>query len=192
MGVDIAFHIEVRHQNKWHAFHWQTPMVLEKHPEEDDKGKEWKDHICCYCCRYYHFEDLIEDSNGAKNGLPDDCSDEIRKKLEEYSTGSIPFEDIVHFCDKAESNLLSNLSKSKECQITKSLQRIEKVVRQKQIPKSLEADDDYRSNMSIKEIYEEYQDEITNATRLRDIVWALMDNYWCISGSDIRLIYCIC
>lgn len=193
MGVDIAFHIEVRRKDKWHAFVWQTPAALAEYSKDEDEGGRWQNHMCCYCCRYYHFQDLIEDSPSSRSGLPEDCSEEIRKKIEDYEpNGYINFEDVIHFCDEAEKNMLFNLTKSKECQTAKALRRIEKLLRQKPIPKTLEADNDCYSNMSLKEIYEEYLDEVAYCSSLRDIVCALLDDYYSVSASDVRLVYCLC
>lgn len=193
MGVDIALFMEVRHKNKWRPVIWQTPMELKRWHDEDDACKDWNNHMSIYTCRYYHFSDFLEDY--AINGLPDDVSPELKSKADEWecSMGYFSFTHLSHFCEMKRKEMLANMSRSVECQMIKQLNRIERYVKQKPIVKTQQPDDDYYSSMSIKQIFEDYENEFFLFEYVRQIV-----NFLSFEGDihadsdDIRILYCIC
>ena len=158
MGVDISFHIEVRHRNEWRPLIWQMPMELKSHKDEKDEGKGWFTNSCCYWCRYYHFRDFLDDYGNV--GLPDDVSPQMKTELSDYEMGQGYFmlSNLSNFCEQQEKDLLVRLLQSRDYQITKQLNRIERFLKQEPTTKD-ESDEISYEGMSIKEIYEDFQDE---------------------------------
>lgn len=86
MGVDICFYMEVRKREKWIPMVIQIPSELVKYKTKEDEGKEWYTESCIYMCRYYQFEDFMEDNSTYH--IPEDCSERFRKELSESQMGT--------------------------------------------------------------------------------------------------------
>lgn len=192
MGVDIALFMEVRHRSKWRPVIWQTPMELKSWQSDDDKHKQWNTHHSIFSCRYYHFSDFIEDY--AIDDLPDDVSPEFRKELTEWesSMGYFSFTRLSHFCEMKKKEMLVQMSRSVECQMIKQLNRIERYVKQKPIVKTQQPDDSYLSSMSIKQIFDNYNDELYLFEHVKHIIdFLAWEGDIHPNGDDIRILYCL-
>jgi hypothetical protein len=93
-------------------------------------------------------------------GLPDDVSPQMKTELSDYEMGQGYFmlSDLSNFCEQKEKDLLVRLLQSRDYQITKQLNRIERYLKQEPTIKD-ESDGIGYEGMSIKEIYEDFQDE---------------------------------
>ena len=192
MGVDISFHIEVRYRDKWRPLVWQTPMELKSFVNEKDKEKERNSNNCCFWCRYYHFSDFIEDH--ATRGLPSDVSPEM-KVLEKYEMGNDYFllSDLTHFYDTEEKKMLSHMLQSRDYQMVKQLNRIEKYVKQKPLAKKDTLGYSYYEERTIKEIYDDFQEECWLFLRLQMAVHSFLDGADIFADdNEVRILYAIC
>lgn len=192
MGVDISFHIEVRHRDKWRPLIWQMPMELKSYKDEEDEGRDWHTNSCCFWCRYYHFRDFLEDY--AERRLPDDVSPEMKEKLSRYEMGQGYFllSDLSDFCEQQEKDLLLQLLQARDYQITKQLNRIEKYVKQEPVT-TKESDGDIYDRRDIKEIYEDFQDEYWYYRSLHLSVRGFLKGARSfVDDKDVRVLYVIC
>lgn len=193
MGVDIALFLEVRHKKKWRAVRWKMPKELNSVEEPNAEDKEWDTHSYFFVCRYYHFRDFVEDHG--RGGLPDDVSPEFREELGEYEmgTGYFAYADFSHFCTMKEKEMLDGMSHSAEHQMIKQLNRIERYVKQKPIAKTQLADKNGYAAMSVKQIYEQHDEEYGLFDHVRHIVDFLTRDCSIYSyADDIRIVYAIC
>ena len=193
MGVDISFHIEVRKGEKWFPLIWQTPVKLQSYISEEDEGKEWTQNDCCFWCRYYHFSDFVDEH--ATRGLPKDVSTEMKEELSKYEMGNGYFllSDLSHFYHTEEEKMLSHLLQSRDYQLVKQLNRIEKFVKQKPLAKKdTEISYPYRDR-SIKEIYNDFNEEFGVYLGLIMAVRSSLDgSYIHADDNRVRILYCIC
>ena len=193
MGVDISFHIEVRCRDKWRPVIWQTPMELKSYLYKEDEGKEWYMGHCCFWCRYYHFSDFLEDH--ATTGLPEDVSPEMKEELSGYEMGNGYFmlSELSHFYDEKEQEMLSHMLQSRDYQMVKQLNRIERYVKKKPLAKKeSEAYCPYEG-MTIKEIYDDFQDEYWLFLRLLMAVRSFLDGARVYADGDkVRILYAVC
>lgn len=190
MGVDIGFHIEVYKGEKWLPLIWQTPMKLKSHLYEDDEGKEWMQNDCCFWCRYYHFSDFVNEY--AKRGLPEDVSMEMKEELSKFEMGNGYFllTDLSHFYHAEEKRMLSHLLQSRDYQLVKQLNRIEKLVKQKPLAKRDTMGVYPYGDRSIKEIYNDFNEEFGVYLGLIMAVRSFLDganNY--ARDDEVRILY---
>lgn len=192
MGVDVSFHIEVRRKNVWRPFIWQTPMEFCSDILKKDEDKEWQTNSCCYWCRYYHFKDFLDDC--AKRGLPDDVSPEMKEELSGYEMGNGYFSlsDLNHYYETEEKNMLAHMLQSRDYQMVKQLNRIEKYLKQKPLTKKDNLSFIYYEERTIKEIYEEFMDELWFFQSLVMIIRSFSANaFFYAKDDDIRILYAI-
>ena len=198
MGVDIHFSAEIRRQNKW------QPLIWYNKPQERDKDESWSKpriadnglevHDGMWGGRAYHYTDALEDMN-YYSGYPKDMSDELRARLPDdihVSSGYFMYSDLVKMLDKAEAKMLSDMLQSRDYQLIKHINRIEKAVLSK--PQKDKISTSYLSDYSIKQIYEEYMEEMYRWIELRNIIYYFADEIcpFMSSGDDIRIIYFMC
>lgn len=192
MGVEISFHIEVRCRDKWRPLVWQTPMELKSFVNEKDKEKEWNSNNCCFWCRYYHFSDFVE--NHTTRGLPSDVNPDM-KFLEEYEMGNGFFllSDLTHFYDTEEKKMLSRILQSRDYQMVKQLNRIEKYVKQKPLAKKDIIGYNYYEERTIKDIYNDFQEEFGLFLRLQMAVRSFLEGADIYADdNEVRILYGIC
>ena len=193
MGVDISFHIEVHKGEKWLPFIWQTPVKLKSYIYKKDEGKEWMQNDCCFWCRYYHFSDFVDEH--ATRGLPEDASMEMKEKLSKYEMGNWYFllSDLSHFYHTEEEKMLSHLIQSRDYQLVKQLNRIEKFVKHKPLAKKDTETSYPYGDQSIKEIYNDFNEEFGIFLGLIMAVRSFLDSaYIYAEGNEVRILYGIC
>ena len=190
MGVDIGFHIEVYKGEKWLPLIWQTPMKLKSHLYEDDEGKEWMQNDCCFWCRYYHFRDFVNEY--AQRGLPEDVSMEMKEELSQFEMGNGYFllSDLSHFYRTEEKKMLSHLLQSRDYQLVKQLNRIEKFVKMKPLAKKDTACVYPYGDRSIKDIYNDFNEEFGVYLGLIMAVRSFLDGaYSYARDNEVRILY---
>lgn len=198
MGVDINFYIEVRKRDRWRPLVFKTPTELMGFVSEEEKGKEWRSAMCIYGCRYYHFQDFLEDESNGQRRLPDDCCEELRKELhtddEDYAFGRGYFmlNDLIHYCDTAKKEMLKHLLHSRDYQMVEQLNRIEKTVRGENIPKTDLPDTDIYADMTIEEIYSDYEESYGLLNDLCAYIHEALEisGIYYPSTGQVRVIYC--
>lgn len=181
MSVNIYFSAEVRKDNRWIPLIWYS-----RQPQEEE-------HYIIYGGRSYHYDDALEDIRSYQ-GYPDNMSEELRSRLpgkEDFATpGYFMFSDLLQFLDKAELKMMMDVMQSRDMQVIKHINRIEKAILQKSIKDKISMS--YLSDYSIKQIYQEYQNEIYHWVKLRNIVYYLADEFSSYPDeNDIRIIYYI-
>lgn len=144
---------------------------------------------CCYWCRYYHFRDFLDDYGSV--GLPDDVSPQMKTELSDYEMGQGYFmlSDLSNFCEQQEKDLLVRLFQSRDYQITKQLNRIERFLKQESTTKD-ESDGIGYEGMGIKEIYEDFQDEYWYYQSLHLSVRGFLRGAKAsVNDKDVRVLY---
>ena len=195
MGVDIWFSAEVRRKNKWKPLIWYR-----KHLGEDEEHSYSKPdsngmvaHYSVYGGRAYHYRDVLEDMKTC-NGYPDDLSEDLKARLpngEYVSKGYFMLDDLEKYIDNEEKKMLRNLLESRDNQLVKHIQRIEKAVLNKPIKEKIKQT--YLADYSMKELYEEYMEDMYRLVKLRDVVYYLADEFFFVMDSDdIRITYHQC
>ena len=73
----------------------------------------------------------------ATTGLPEDVSPEMKEELSEYEmgTGYFMLSELSHFYDEKEQEMLSHMLQSRDYQMVKQLNRIERYVKKKPLAK---------------------------------------------------------
>lgn len=197
MGVDIHFGAEVRKKDK----KWQPVVWYSKTDKPDDDGEYGgnivKDgietHFYIWVGRAYHYTDALEDMD-AYHGYPDDMSDELKKLMpdDQYvSKGYLTYTKLVKYINDREKQLLSDLTLSRDFQLVKHIHRIEKAVLGKPIKDKISTT--YLADYSMKQIYDEYMDDLYGLIKIRNVIYYLADeigNY--PRDEDIRIIYFMC
>lgn len=197
MGVDIFFSAEVRKKDKWQPLIWFTKPSTEKYsyiedePRPEDNGMT--PHYAMYGGRAYHYNDVLEDLRDIK-GYPDDMSEELKALLpdDEYvSKGYFMYSDLENYIASEEKKMLANLLESRDFQLVKHVHRIEKAVTGKLIKDKIKTS--YIGEYSIKQLYEEYMDDMYQLIKLRNVIYYLADEFDAFPNyDDIRIIYHMC
>ena len=190
MGVDISFHVEVHKGEKWMPLIWKTPMELKSYMYKEDEGKDWSQNDCCFWCRYYHFSDFVDEH--ATRGLPEDVSTDIKEELSKYEMGNGYFllSDLCHFYHSEEKKMLSHFLQSRDYQLVKRLNRIEKYVKQKPLAKKDTEIFYPYGERSIEEIYNDFNEEFGMFLRLIMSVRSFLDGaYIYAEDNDVRILY---
>lgn len=194
MGVDICFYMEVRKREKWVPVVMQIPSELVEYKTREEKASTWYTQKSIYACRYYHFQDFLEDN--ATRGIPEDSEDVFSKELSDLEMGSgyFMFSDLCMYCEKLQKELDKRLQSSREHLLQLQLNRIEKAVTGKvQKTKRANGTDDYYSGMSASNIREEFDDEYCNIFWLRDTIRSIVQVADCYAAdADIRILYGVC
>lgn len=193
MGVDISFHVEIHKGEKWRPLIWQTPVELKSYISKEDEGKVWDTHDCCFCCRYYHFSDFVDEH--ATRSLPEDVSMEMKEKLSKYEMGNGYFllSDLSHFYHTEEEKMLTHLLQSRDFQLVKQLNRIEKFLKQKPLAKKDTVASYPYGDQSIKEIYNDFKEEFGIYLSLIMAVRSFLDGaYIYADDNEVRILYSIC
>lgn len=194
MGVYITFSIEVHKQDKWQPLIWYSkPSKNNQYyqPELDENGLEIHYGYCPG--RVSPYIDMLDElKQRYYSAYPDDMSDELKTRLphDNYvSKGYFTYSALLQYIADEQRTMLSNLIESRDYQLVKHMQRIEKAVLQKPIKDKLSTSS-YLMDCSIKELYEEYMERMYWLVKLRDYVEYLIDELdFSIDKDDIRIIY---
>ena len=195
MGVDIAFAAEVRKKDKWQPLIWYSKT--DKEDNDGEYGKIIKNgletHYCIWAGRAYHYTDAIEDMDNYC-GFPEDMSDELKALIadDEFASGGyFMFSRLVKYINNAEKKMLADLLQSRDYQLVKHVQRIEKKVLGKPVKDKIKTT--YLENYSMKQIYDEYIDDIWSWMKIRNVISYLVEEMASYSrDEDIRVIYFYC
>ena len=134
MGVDISLHIEIRRRDKWQLMVIESPL-FEKNNEFPIFDTE------VYSCRYYHFNEFLEEAPSRTRNKKDILSTELQQKLDEDdSFGTFMFDDLEKHCDKLEKLLISGIAHAGIYSIKEQLDRIEKKLDGGELEKEIESE----------------------------------------------------
>lgn len=178
MGVYIYFSAEVRKENKWVPIVWKNSF-------------DQKSHYKIWGGRSYHYDDALEDIHYI-GGYPADMSEELRALLPDkdawVTRGYFSFIDLESYLYDAEKKMMINIMQSRDFQLIKHINRIEKTVLQKPVKDKINTS--YLSDYSMKQIYEDYKDEVFPWIKIREIVYYLADEFSRFPNeNDIRIIF---
>ena len=193
MGVDINFYIEVRKGKKWRPLIWQTPVELKSFISKEDEGKKWEQNNCFFWCRYYHFRDFIVDR--AHYGLPDDVSMEMKEHISDFEMGKGYFllSDLQNFYHIEEDKMLSQMLQSRDYKMVEKLKQIEKQIKGKPVAKKDKENIYPYEERSIKEIYEDFQEEYGIFLQLLMAVRCFLEGANIYTDDyEVRILYGIC
>ena len=127
-------------------------------------------------------------------GFPEDMSDELKALIadDEYASGGhFMFSRLVKYKDNAEKKMLADLLQSRDYQLVKHVQRIEKMVLEKPVKDKIKTT--YLENYSMKQIYDEYVDDIWGWMKVRNVISYLVEEMASYPrNEDIRVIYFYC
>ena len=193
MGVDISLHIEIRKQNQWHLMKVTSPQWEKPNHEYEIFNSE------VFNCRYYHFQDFLEEANSHRSRNKDILSEELRQMLDEedfnMGFGVFMFDDLVHHCDSLEKKLLSGIAHAGIYSIKEQLNRIEAKLNNSPTDYGAaeEQDERYEDVTPIEQMYEDFMWDNGLLFRFRDTVQALTSfGYTHINESDVRIFYLVC
>ena len=195
MGVDIWFSAEVRKKDKWQPLIWYRKYLGEKYESSYTKSDAngMIVNYSVYGGRAYHYNDVLEDLRDII-GYPDDMSDELKALLpdDEYvSKGYFMYSDLENYIASEEKKMIANLLESRDYQLVKHVHRIEKAVTGKPVKDKIKTS--YIGDYSIKQLYEEYMDDMYQLIKLRNVMYYLADEFDAFpSYDDIRIIYHMC
>ena len=195
MGVDIWFSAEVRKKDKWQPLIWYRKYLGEKYESSYTKSDAngMVVNYSVYGGRAYHDDDVLEDLRDIK-GYPDDMSEELKALLpdDEYvSKGYFMYSDLENYIASEEKKMLANLLESRDYQLVKHVHRIEKAVTGKPVKDKIKTS--YIGDYSIKQLYEEYMDDMYRLIKLSNVIYYLADEFDAFpSYDDIRIIYHMC
>ena len=193
MGIDIRFHIEVHKGEKWCPLIWRTPMALNSFICQEDEGKEWNENTCCYECRYYHFNDFLDEC--ATRGIPDNASMELKEHLSGYEMGCGYFllSELSHYYHTEEKKMLSDMLQSRDFQMLMQLDRIEKYLKQKPNGKNAPEIHAPCEERDIREIYSDFHEVFGNMRNLLMAARGLLDcaNIY-VNETKVRILYGVC
>lgn len=195
MGVDIWFSAEVRKKDKWQPLIWYRKYLGEKYESSYTK-QDANGMVVNYSIwggRAYHYNDALGDLTEIYN-YPEDMSEELKALLPNdihVGKGYFSYSTLVRYMNNAEKKMLANLLESRDYQLVKHVHRIEKAVTGKPVKDKISTS--YISEYSIKQIYDEYMEEMWKLIELRNIIYYLADEFDSFSSSDdIRIIYHLC
>ena len=97
------------------------------------------------------------------------------------------YRDLIQYIENEERTMLSNLLESRDFQLVKHVQRIEKAVLQKPIKDNIKSD--YLVDFSVKELYEDYMSHMSGLVKLKNFVEYLSDEFNLSLDDEIRIIY---
>ena len=101
------------------------------------------------------------------------------------------FSRLVKYINNAEKKMLANLLQSRDYQLVKHVRRIEKTVLGKPVKDKIKTT--YLENYSIKQIYDEYIDDIWGWIKVRNVISYLVEEMASYPrNEDIRVIYFYC
>ena len=195
MGVDIWFSAEVRKKDKWQPLIWYRKYLGEKYESSYTKSDAngMVVNYSVYAGRAYHYDDILEDLRDIK-GYPDDMSEELKALLpdDEYvSKGYFMYSDLENYIASEEKKMLANLLESRDYQLVKHVHRIEKAVIGKPVKDKIKTS--YIGDYSIKQLYEEYMDDMYRLIKLSNVIYYLADEFDAFPNyDDIRIIYHMC
>ena len=101
------------------------------------------------------------------------------------------FSRLVKYINNAEKKMLADLLQSRDYQLVKHVQRIEKMVLEKPVKDKIKTT--YLENYSMKQIYDEYVDDIWGWMKVRNVISYLVEEMASYPrNEDIRVIYFYC
>lgn len=178
MSLSIYFCAEVQRNGKWHPLIWShKPIEGESYCEEEEPTSDMAIHYKLYDDNAYDYDALWRDIR-CDDGLPDDMSPELRIWLENQYTmgfGYFMLSDLVKYVNELEEEMVKDLQSSRDFQVVKHLNRIEKAVLKKPIKDPIDTEE--MCPMSIKWIYEHYVEETFGMNRLIEIVLFLANSF---------------
>lgn len=193
MSLSIYFCAEVQRNGKWHPLIWShKPIEGESYCDEEEPTSDMAIHYKLYDDNAYDYDALWRDIR-CDDGLPDDMSPELRIWLENQYTmgfGYFMLSDLVKYVNELEEEMVKDLQSSRDFQVVKHLNRIEKAVLKKPIKDPIDTEE--MCPMSIKWIYEHYVEETFGMNRLIEIVLFLANefcNYPYPKSSEIRILF---
>lgn len=126
--------------------------------------------------------------------MPDDVSPEMKEELSGYDMGNGYFSlsDLTHYYETEEKKMLAHMLQSRDYQMVKQLNRIEKYLKQKPLAKKDCLSYIYYEERTIKEIYEEFMDELWFIQSLVMIIRSFSAKaFFYAEDEDIRILYAI-
>ena len=98
------------------------------------------------------------------------------------------YRNLIQYIEDEERTMLSNLLESRDFQLVRHIQRIEKAVLQKPIKDNLQSS--YLVDFSVKELYEDYMSHMHALVKLKNFVEYMADEFnLSLEGDEIRIIY---
>ena len=194
MGVYISFSIEVHRKDRWQPLIWYTKPSPDSNkysqPTLDENGMETHYEFCPGSAS--PFSDALSELNPrCYSAYPDDMSDELKALLpnKDYiHRGYFMYRNLIQYMENEERTMLSNLLESRDFQLVKHMQRIEKAVLQKPIKDNIKSN--YLVDFSVKELYEDYMSHMSALVRLKNFVEYLTDEFnLSLDDDEIRIIY---
>lgn len=194
MGVYISFSIEVHKKDKWQPLIWYSKPSGENNPYcqpvLDENGMETHYEYCLG--NVSPFNDALSELNPRYySTYPNDMSDELKALLpnkEFIHRGYFMYRNLIQYIEDEERTMLSNLLESRDFQLVKHIQRIEKAVLQKPIKDNLQSS--YLVDFSVKELYEDYMSHMHALVKLKNFVEYMADEFnLSLEGDEIRIIY---
>ena len=134
MSLSIYFCAEVQRNGKWHPLIWShKPIESESYCDEEEPTSDMAMHYRLYDDNAYDYDALWRDIH-CDDGLPDDMSPELRTWLENRNNmgfGYFMLSDLVKYVNELEEEMVKDLQSSRDFQVVKHLNRIEKAVLKK-------------------------------------------------------------
>lgn len=178
MSLSIYFCAEVQRNGKWYPLIWNhKPIEGESYCDEEEPTSDMAMHYRLYDDNAYDYDALWRDVR-CDDGLPDDMSPELRTWLENKNNmgfGYFMLSDLVKYVNELEEEMVKDLQSSRDFQVVKHLNRIEKAVLKKPIKDPIDTEE--MCPMSIKWIYEHYVEETFCMNRLIEIVLFLANSF---------------
>ena len=178
MSLSIYFCAEVQRNGKWHPLIWShKPIEGESYCDEEEPTSDMAIHYKLYDDNAYDYDALWRDIR-CDDGLPDDMSPELRTWLENQYTmgfGNFMLSDLVKYVNELEEEMVKDMQTSRDFQMVRHLNRIEKAVLKKPIKDPIDTEE--MCPMSIKWIYEHYVEETYGMKRLIGIVRFLANSF---------------
>lgn len=191
MSLSIIFCAEVQRNGKWYPLIWShKPIEGESYCDEEEPTSDMAIHYKLYDDNAYDYDALLRDVR-CDDGVPDDMSAELRTWLENRNNmgfGYFLLSDLVRYVNELEEEMVKDLQSSRDFQMVRHLNRIEKVVLKKPIKDPIDTED--MCPMSIQRIYEHYTEETYGMNRLIEIVRFLANEFCSYpypKSSEIRI-----
>ena len=193
MSLSINFCAEVQRNGKWYPLIWShKPIEGESYCDEEEPTSDMAMHYKLYDDNAYDYFALWHDIR-CDDGLPDDMSTELRTWLENKNNigfGYFMLSDLVKYVNELEEEMVKDLQSSRDFQVVKHLNRIEKAVLKKPIKDPIDTEE--MCPMSIKRIYEHYVEETFGMNRLIERVRFLANEFCSYpypKSSEIRITF---